>query len=110
MWTHVHGWTKNSLADSSYFPSRLHRSKVITKHREGGHKIDQVWQCHKSLHISTTYSIQKPERSSWQHLFPETKIVIYQANKMNVNKNNKQNKQSEDKDSKQSKQDENNKQ
>jgi len=43
-------------------------------------------QCHKSLQISATYSIQKPERSSWQKLFQKTKIVIYQLNKTNETK------------------------
>ena len=66
---------------------------------------------HKFLQISTTYSIQNPERSSWQHLFMETKIVIYGINKTNVNKNSNHNKQSKkNKDSKQSKQNERNKQ
>lgn len=110
MWTQVHGWAKTSLADGLYFLSRFHRPKVITKQREDRHKIGQVLQHHKSLQISATYSNKKPKRGSWKHLFSETKIVIYQENKTNINKNKNLNKQSENKDSKQSKQDENNKQ
>jgi len=68
-----------------------------------------VLQCHKSLQISATCSIQKQEHSSWQHLFLETKTVRYQENKINVKKNGKKNQQDKNKDSKKRKQYENNK-
>ena len=45
----VHGLMRASLIDKSYFPSRLHQPKVITKHREDRNRTGQVFQCHKAL-------------------------------------------------------------
>lgn len=49
---------QNSPCRWLVFSIKTSSAMVITKHREDKHKIDQLLQRHKSLHISATYSFK----------------------------------------------------